>query len=117
MHFFDLLIWLFGGLAQVDGLSRSDSIALRESTPTTSAGMLTLPRAVVRWDLSIDARRLPPAAHGKAFREITVDGRAIDFSAGFDDLHTLSYAEILAGRGFRAHETRAAVRLAHDLRA
>ena len=33
---------------------------------------------------------------GRTYRSITVDGGEIDFSAGFTDLHTRSYEEILA---------------------
>ena len=42
-------------------------------------------------------------------RSSTVDGREIEFSGGFTDLHTRSYREILAGRGFGAGESLQAI--------
>ena len=37
----------------------------------------------------------------RTYRSITLDEQEIEFSEGFTDLHTKSYEEILAGRGFR----------------
>ena len=56
----------------------------------------------MRWFLSINARDLPEsvAAKQRTFRSITIDGKELEFSEGFTDLHTDSYHEILAGRGF-----------------
>ena len=50
-------------------------------------------------------------------RSITVDGRALDFSTyGVDDLHTIAYRELLAGRGFGLDEVEPSIRLAHRIR-
>ena len=38
-----------------------------------------------------------------------VDNEEIEFSEGFTDLHTRSYQEILAGRGFGLEENRVAI--------
>ena len=46
-----------------------------------------------------------------------MDGREIEFSEGFTDLHTLSYREILAGRGFGAGESRQAIEAVAGIRA
>jgi UDP-N-acetyl-2-amino-2-deoxyglucuronate dehydrogenase len=43
------------------------------------------------------------------FRSITVDGEEVEFSEGFTDLHTRSYQEILAGRGFGLDDVRASI--------
>ncbi|PID64863.1 MAG: oxidoreductase, partial [Gammaproteobacteria bacterium] len=58
--------------------------------------------------LSIDANDLPDAIKGKqpTYRSITYDGDAFEFSGGFTDLHTVSYQEILAGRGFGIEDAR-----------
>ena len=40
------------------------------------------------------------------FSPITVDGREIEFSGGFTDLHTQSYEQIFNGRGFGLQATR-----------
>ena len=33
-------------------------------------------------------------------RQLKIDDDSIEFNEGFDDLHTLSYQEILNGKGF-----------------
>ncbi len=74
----------------------------------------------MRWFLSINARDLPSAVVGKktTFRSITVDGKEIEFSEGFTDLHDLSYREIVAGRGFPLADVRPSIEtVAHIRRA
>ena len=64
------------------------------------AAILEYEHARVRWFLSIDsgpARRSTAGGKRPIARSI-VDGEEIEFSEGFTDLHTASYAEILAGR-------------------
>ena len=73
----------------------------------------------MRWFLSIDTADLPAAAasrNQRTYRSITVDGREIEFSGGFTDLHTRSYEEILAGNGFGLEENRVAVQTVADIR-
>lgn len=36
----------------------------------------------------------------RTYRSITVNGKEIEFSNGFTDLHTISYQKILEGKGF-----------------
>jgi UDP-N-acetyl-2-amino-2-deoxyglucuronate dehydrogenase len=110
IHFFDLLLWLFGGAGACE-------VHLRE--PRRMAGYLELERARVRWFLSADAADLPftPEPGVKTtFRSITVDGREIEFSEGFTDLHTRVYQEVLAGRGFGIGESRPSIELTHRIR-
>ena len=52
----------------------------------------------------------------RTFRSITVDGQEIEFSQGFTDLHTLTYQEILAGRGFGLKDARQSVETAYIIR-
>ena len=82
------------------------------------SGFLELERARVRWFLSVEADDLPRSAHGRnaPFRSITVDGTEIEFSVGFEDLHTRVYELTLAGRGFGIRDARASIELAHRLR-
>jgi UDP-N-acetyl-2-amino-2-deoxyglucuronate dehydrogenase len=83
------------------------------------SGFIELERARVRWFLSVDAQDLPFAAKagGKTtFRSITVDGREIEFSEGFTDLHTRVYEETLAGRGFGIAEARPSIELTYAIR-
>ena len=53
---------------------------------------------------------------GKIFRSISVDGEEIEFSEGFSDLHTLTYRETLAGRGFGLTDARQSVETAYTIR-
>ena len=52
----------------------------------------------------------------RTFRSITVDGEEIEFSEGFTDLHTITYKEILAGRGFGLKDARQSVETAYTIR-
>ena len=110
IHFFDLLVWLFGA---VKGLE------MHLFEPRRCAGILHLERAQVRWFLSIDNADLPftPEPGKKTtFRTISVDGKEIEFSEGFTDLHTRVYEELVAGRGFGLGEARGSIELVHRIR-
>jgi UDP-N-acetyl-2-amino-2-deoxyglucuronate dehydrogenase len=110
IHFFDLLIWLFGPVEHSE---------VHLATPKCTGGAIELQRARVKWFLSVDRDDLPQhvQATGKTtFRSITVDGEEIEFSDGFTDLHTRVYEEILAGRGFGVDDVRPSIQLAHDIR-
>lgn len=110
IHFFDLLLWLFGSVDRVE-------VHLREAKRI--AGLLQLQRARVRWFLSTDARDLPfpPELGAKTtLRSIVVDGEEIVFTEGFTDLHTRVYEEILALRGPGIVEARPSVELAYRIR-
>lgn len=110
IHFFDLLIWLFGNVQHSE---------VHLSNPTKAGGYIELQNAVVRWYLSIDKSDLPAevaARNQTTYRSITIDGREIEFSGGFTDLHTVVYREILGGGGFGLEAARPSVELAHDIR-
>jgi UDP-N-acetyl-2-amino-2-deoxyglucuronate dehydrogenase len=110
IHFFDLLLWLFGPV-------ESAEVHLREGK--RAAGTLTLANADVQWYLSAEASDLPFTAvpGGKAtFRSITVDGEQLEFSDGFTDLHTRVYEEVLSGRGFGVDQARPSIELSHRIR-
>jgi UDP-N-acetyl-2-amino-2-deoxyglucuronate dehydrogenase len=110
IHFFDLVVWLFGAVRHSD---------LHLSGEKRMAGWLELERANVRWFLSTDTRDLPfqPQPGSKTtFRSITVDGQEIEFSEGFANLHTRVYEEALAGRGFGIDEARPSIELTSNLR-
>jgi UDP-N-acetyl-2-amino-2-deoxyglucuronate dehydrogenase len=103
IHFFDMLHFVFGELQQ-------SRVHLNE--PSRAAGYLEYERARVRWFLSVSIDDLPGAQRNsgqRIFRSITIDGQEMEFSGGFADLHTRSYAEVLAGNGFGVDESRAAI--------
>ncbi len=110
VHFFDMLHFLFGGL---------QSSIVHAASTTRAGGYLEYERARVRWFLSIDAEDIPEAERTKGqrtYRSITVAGEEIEFSGGFTDLHTRSYQEILAGRGFGLAENRVAIQAVSDIK-
>jgi UDP-N-acetyl-2-amino-2-deoxyglucuronate dehydrogenase len=110
IHFFDMLMWIFGNLQDVDVTAYHTDHA---------AGKLKLKQANVEWFLSINADHLPDdvkAAGKRTFRTLTMEGTDIEFSDGFTDLHTKSYAEILKGNGFGIDEARASINLVHAIR-
>ena len=110
IHFFDMLSWIFGD-------TRKNIVHI--SKPDKAAGYLELENARVRWFLSLDYNDIPDSAKktGKrTFRSITVNGEEIEFSEGFGDLHTVSYREILAGRGFGLKEASQSVETAYAIR-
>jgi UDP-N-acetyl-2-amino-2-deoxyglucuronate dehydrogenase len=110
IHFFDMLSWIFGE-------AKKNIVHL--SQPDKAAGYLELKNARVRWFLSLDNHDLPSSALDKGqrtFRSIIVDGEEIEYSEGFADLHTLTYKEILAGRGFGLKDARQSVEIAYTIR-
>jgi UDP-N-acetyl-2-amino-2-deoxyglucuronate dehydrogenase len=110
IHFFDLLLWLFGPV---------EELAVHQREPKRVSGHLQLARARVRWFLSTDAQDLPFAPQPgvkTTFRSIVVDGEEIEFTDGFADLHTRVYEEVLAGRGTGIEEARPSVELVHRIR-
>ncbi len=110
IHFFDMLIWIFGPVRGCD-------VGVVE--PDRSAGVLELEHARVRWSLSLRFEDLPEACRlsgRRAFRRLTVAGEPLEFEDGFADLHTACYAETLAGRGFGLDDARPSIELAHRLR-
>lgn len=103
VHFFDMLHFVFGELK---------GSSVHQISETCASGYLEYERARVRWFLSIDKNDIPSVqaeVGQRTYRSITMDGREIEFSDGFTDLHTRSYEEILANRGFPLEENRVAI--------
>lgn len=110
IHFFDMLLWLFGAAGDVK-LYHSDNKRM--------SGYIELENACVRWFLSVDVNDLPDSARAEGkttYRSITVDGEEIEFSGGFTDLHTRVYEETLAGRGFGIEDARPSIELTYRIR-
>lgn len=99
VHFYDMLHFVFGKLQKN---------VVHCSGEAKAAGYLEYERARVRWFLSIDANDLPDDVKGKktTFRSIDISGEQLEFSEGFTDLHTISYQEILQGRGYALSDAR-----------
>jgi len=110
VHFLDMLIWVFGSPEQ-------STVHLRESR--RASGCLELPRARVRWFLSVDEGDLPETSLSQgshAYRALTIDGEEFDFSSGFTDLHTRVYEQILAGRGNGIADARSSIEAVYNIR-
>jgi UDP-N-acetyl-2-amino-2-deoxyglucuronate dehydrogenase len=110
IHFFDMLLWVFGEVKDLQMKSyESDS----------ASGYLELQKARIHWRLSINENHVPEDAKAKGkrtYRSLKMNGNEIEFSDGFTELHTSSYKEILAGRGFGLKDARASIELAHKIR-
>ena len=110
IHFFDMLMWLFGDVQNTE---------VHISEKKRMSGALELENADVTWFLSTDRNNLPKEAveDGKpTFRSILVDGEEVQFSDGFTDLHTKVYEETLAGNGFTISDARPSIKLVHNIR-
>jgi UDP-N-acetyl-2-amino-2-deoxyglucuronate dehydrogenase len=88
-------------------------------TEDSAAGFLELENARVRWFLSIDYNDVPEAVKAKGkrtYRSLTMEGKEIEFSDGFTDLHTTSYQQILNGNGFGLKEARTSIQTVYEIR-
>jgi len=110
VHFFDMLTWIFGDVKEnITHILKPDKVS----------GYLELARARVQWFLSIDYNDLPEPTkkEGKrTYRSILIDNEEIEFSDGFSDLHTETYREILAGRGFGLTEAKNSIQTVYTIR-
>ena len=110
VHFYDMLQWVFGPVQEnIVHLMSFDRVA----------GYLGLKRARVRYFLSINGDTLPADAvegEKRTYRTLNIDGEEFEFSQGFTELHTKSYEEILAGRGFGIEEARRCINIVYEIR-
>jgi UDP-N-acetyl-2-amino-2-deoxyglucuronate dehydrogenase len=109
VHFYDMLSFVFGPLKRN---------VVHHRAMDCAAGYLEYEKAKVRWFLSINVADVPATAGPtqRTYRSITVDGNEIEFSEGFTDLHTHSYREIMAGRGFSLADVRPSIETVAHIR-
>ena len=110
IHFFDLLIWLFG---------KPQQSVVHLSERRKMAGFIELQNADVKWYLSIDHSDLPEDIiknKKNTYRSIRIDDEEIEFTEGFTDLHTEVYKGILEGKGFGISDARPSIELVHSIR-
>ncbi len=110
VHFFDMLGWIFGDVQEN---------IVHQHDGDKAGGFLQLERARVRWYLSVDYNDLPAEMKEKGqrtYRSISIDGDEFEFSDGFTDLHTKSYEQILAGKGFGTQDVRQSIQIVSDIR-
>ena len=110
IHFFDMLIWIFGGV---------QSSIVNIHNHDTAAGVLHLDNATVKWFLSINEDNLPKEIKAKGiktYRTVKVNNELQEFSDGFTDLHTQCYKNILDGNGNGVMDSLPSIQLAHEIR-
>ena len=110
VHFFDMLTYIFGAV-------KENIVHYRDEMKV--AGYLELEKARVRWFLSLDINDVPAkirATGQRTYRSITVDGKEIEFSGGFTELHTVSYQKILDGEGFGLEDARSSINTVFQIR-
>lgn len=110
IHFFDMLIWIFGKVL---------NNVVHIHTHDRAAGFLQLNRARVRWFLSINENTLPVTVKergGRVFRSIAIENNEVEFNTSYPDLYTKSYEAILSGNGFSLLDVLPAIELIHSIR-
>ena len=110
IHLFDMLHFLFG---------KVQAIEVHYSSKTAICGTLEFSDAVVSWFLSVDFNDVPvkeKKAGLKTFRALEVDDYFMEFSGGFENLHSLSYERILSKNGFGIADARSAIETVYKIR-
>ena len=110
VHFFDMLTWIFGDVKEN---------IVHISEPDKAGGFLQLKKARIRWFMSLDPKNLPDNQKGlgqRTYRSITVDGKEVEFSDGFTDLHTRIYENILNNKGYDMEDARTSIEIVHSIR-
>ncbi len=110
VHFFDMLLWIFG---------KQLGMETEAIDKDHASGTIHFERADVDWKLSINAGHLPAevkTAGKRTFRSLQIEGKEIEFSDGFTDLHTKCYEQILAGKGFGIKDARPSIETVYKLR-
>ena len=110
IHFFDMLIWIFGDV---------EENIVNIHTKEKAAGTLKLKKAKINWLLSIDENDIPQIEklQGKrTYRSLTINEESFEFSDGFTELHTKSYESIIAGNGFGLKDVLPSINLVHQIR-
>ena len=109
VHFFDLLYHLFGEPTYNEKDFQGSH---------SSKGKLKFKNADVNWFLSVNSDDLPEEVKGEqpTFRAIKIGDDLVEFSKGFTDLHTISYKEVLEGRGFGAQEAACCIEMTESIR-
>lgn len=105
IHFFDMLIWVFGPV---------DNIELFSYSNEKVAGKLELKRAIVNWMLSIDKGDLPEKTI--SYRSIEIDKIPLRFDNVFHDLHTTVYERALEGKGFVIEDVKPSIEVVSEIR-
>ena len=110
IHYFDLLLYIFGDYK---------TIKLKNNSSNHSSGYLELSGGSVEWLLSFNEEDIDKylTKETNSYRSITIDGTEIDFSYVDEDLHTISYKEVLNGNGFSLGDAKLSIRMLDEVKA
>jgi len=100
IHYFDLLQLLFGDFT---------SLLSAVNTEKSAKGILHNSRSEVRWNINLDI----PMDNQR--RQLVVNGEKFNLSAGFDNLHTIVYKDIINGGGIKPSEAYKSIWLTRKL--
>ena len=88
IHFFDILLWIFGDFKKIKITKRNDSRV---------EGTIFLEKATAKWIVSIeDLKKKNNKIKSKYYRIMKINKRIINFDK-FNDLHLTNYKEIING--------------------
>lgn len=110
VHFFDMLIWIFGDVLNSEVIDLDKDYA---------SGVLTLERAEVNWILSVDYNKIPETIKetgARTYRSLKIDNEEFEFSGGFTELHNKSYQNVLNGQGFSLMDSKKSITLVENIR-
>jgi UDP-N-acetyl-2-amino-2-deoxyglucuronate dehydrogenase len=110
IHFFDMLMWVFGEVKESKAI---------EVSSYQASGQIQLKNANVNWKLSIGSEDIPDKLKQegrRTYRSLKLEGEEVEFSSGFEDLHTSSYEEIIKGNGFGLEQARKSIDLVSLIR-
>jgi len=88
IHFFDILIWMFGNYK---------SIKIKKKNHSKAEGIITFEKANVQWVVSVqNIKKFDKNISTKFFRVMKINNKIINFDK-FNDLHFENYKEIIKG--------------------
>ncbi|MCX7876363.1 MAG: Gfo/Idh/MocA family oxidoreductase [Melioribacteraceae bacterium] len=110
IHLFDLMIFLFGKVISIENNLNEINKA---------SGKIEFENAFVKWFLSIDEKDLLKknfSGNKRTYRSLIIDNEEIEFSEGFQDLHTKVYEEIINGNGLGIEDARPSIELVNRIK-
>lgn len=88
IHFFDILLWIFGDFKKIQFLKKNDS---------TVEGIIYLEKANAKWTVSVEnIKEKSKKLKSKYYRIMKINKKLINFDK-FNDLHLTNYKEIIKG--------------------
>ena len=104
IHLFDLIIFLFGSIKQT---------TVHFSSSDCFAGVITTQKATIRYFLSIEKEHLKYFSNypKNNIKLMKINNMKVDLSKNFENLHTISYKNILQNKGYKINDIREGIEL------